>query len=84
MSCSQFYVRKDVMLEKLLPMYEVFIHDDTWHIRRACCTVLPAIIAALPAEMKASKAEEIFDTFSDDLSKSVRNSIMEVLGEVIA
>lgn len=33
--------------------------------------------------MKATKAEEIYSIFSVDVSRNVRNSIMEVLGEVI-
>ncbi|KAF9953254.1 Serine/threonine-protein phosphatase 4 regulatory subunit 1 [Mortierella alpina] len=99
MNYSQFYVRKeivmavgvlcrivsqDVVVNRLLPIYDLFVQDDTWHIRRACCTVLASFIGALPVEMKASKVEEIYDIFSVDVSRSVRNSIMEVLGEVIA
>jgi hypothetical protein len=33
--------------------------------------------------MRATKAEEIYSIFSVDVSRNVRNSIMEVLGEVI-
>jgi len=74
-----------VVVDQLLPIYDAFVQDDTWHIRRACCTILAPLIAALPTmEMKASKAEEVYGIFSADVSYSVRNSIMEVLGEVIA
>jgi len=67
-----------------LPIYDTFVQDDTWHIRRACCTILPSLIASLPKEMKASKVDQVYETFSTDVSYSVRNSFMEVLGEVIA
>jgi len=77
-------VSQEVVVNRLLPIYDLFVQDDTWHIRRACCTVLASFIGALPVEMKASKVEEIYDIFSVDVSRSVRNSIMEVLGEVIA
>ncbi|KAI8597809.1 armadillo-type protein [Dissophora ornata] len=99
MSNSQFYVRKEivialgklckvvdqkVVIDRLLPLYDVFVHDDTWHIRRACCTVLASFVSSLPVEMKTKKVEEIYNLYSVDASRSVRNSIMEVLGEVIA
>ncbi|ORZ29060.1 armadillo-type protein [Lobosporangium transversale] len=99
MSNSQFFVRKEivialgtlckvvdqrVVIDKLLPLYDTFVHDDTWHIRRACCTVLASFVSSLPVEMKTKKVEEIYDLYSVDVSRSVRNSIMEVLGEVIA
>ncbi|GJJ75307.1 serine/threonine-protein phosphatase 4 regulatory subunit 1 [Entomortierella parvispora] len=100
MNNSEFYVRKEIVMalgtlcsiveptvvvDQLLPIYDAFVQDDTWHIRRACCTILAPLIAALPTmEMKASKAEEVYGIFSTDVSYSVRNSIMEVLGEVIA
>ncbi|KAF9901573.1 hypothetical protein BX616_002221 [Lobosporangium transversale] len=77
-------VDQDVVVKRLLPLYDIFVQDDTWHIRRACCTILASFIGSLPLDMKASKVEEIYDIFSVDVSRSVRNSVMEVLGEVIA
>ena len=77
-------VDQDVVVNRLLPLYDIFVQDDTWHIRRACCTILASFIGSLPLEMKANKVEEIYGIFSVDVSRSVRNSIMEVLGEVIA
>ncbi|KAG0204221.1 Serine/threonine-protein phosphatase 4 regulatory subunit 1 [Mortierella sp. NVP41] len=95
---SQFYVRKeivlalgtlckvmdqDVVVNKLLPMFDTFVRDDTWHIRRACCTILPSFSQALPLELRTRKVEEIYDLYAVDVSRTVRNSVMEVLGEVI-
>jgi len=77
-------VDQDVAVNQLVPLYDAFVQDDTWHIRRACCTILASMITALPADMKAAKVEEIYDIFSVDVSRSVRSSVMEVLGEVIA
>lgn len=77
-------VDQSVAVERLVPLYDAFVQDDTWHIRRACCTILASLLTVMPVDVKASKAEEIYDIFSVDVSRSVRSSIMEVLGEVIA
>jgi len=77
-------VDQEIVIQRLLPLYDAFVRDDTWHIRRACCTVLASFVSPLPVEMKAQKVEEIYNLYSVDASRSVRHSIMEVLGEVIA
>ncbi|KAG0229614.1 hypothetical protein BGW42_001448 [Actinomortierella wolfii] len=77
-------VPQDVVVQRLLPMFDSFVRDDTWHIRRACCTVLASFVRAIPAEMRAEKVEEVYAILADDVSRTVQNSIMEVLGEVIA
>lgn len=75
---------QETVIQRLLPLYDAFVRDDTWHIRRACCTVLASFVSSLPVEMKTQKVEEIYNLYSADVSRSVRHSIMEVLGEVIA
>ena len=72
-----------VVVNQMLPLFEKFVHDDTWHIRVACCTVLVPFSAALPMELRTRKVEEIYDLYAQDVSRTVRNSVMEVLGEVI-
>ncbi|KAF9189579.1 Serine/threonine-protein phosphatase 4 regulatory subunit 1 [Haplosporangium sp. Z 11] len=80
--CSTFVLPK---LEKLAKQSQFYVRKDgTWHIRRACCTVLASFVSSLPLEMKINKVEQIYDLYSADVSRSVRSSIMEVLGEVIA
>lgn len=77
-------VPQDVVVSQLLPLFEMFVHDSTWHIRRACCQVLPPFVLSLPVEMRANQIESIYAMYSVDVSRSVRNAMMEVLGELIA
>ena len=68
-------VDQAVAVERLVPLYDAFVQDDTWHIRRACCTILASLLTVLPVDVKASKAEEIYDIFSVDVSRFLLTKI---------
>lgn len=76
-------VEQDVVVNKMLPLFDLFVRDDSWEIRRACCTVLATFSSTLPLDLRIRKVEEIYDIYAGDVSRNVRNSAMEVLGEVI-
>ncbi|KAF9931509.1 hypothetical protein FBU30_010018 [Linnemannia zychae] len=95
---SQHYVRKeivlalgtlckivsqDVVVNQMLPLFDLFLHDCNWEIRRTCCTILATFSSTLPLELRIKKVEEIYDLYADDVSRNARNAAMEVLGEVI-
>lgn len=76
-------VDQDVVVNKMIPLFDLFVRDDSWEIRRACCTVLATFSSTLPLGLRIRKVEEIYDIYAGDVSRNVRNSAMEVLGEVI-
>lgn len=77
-------VSQEFLIEKLLPLFEGCAQNESWHVRRACCNVLASFASAMPADLRATKVVEMFETFSGDVSRSVRISTTEILGAVIA
>ncbi|KAG9062504.1 hypothetical protein KI688_005419 [Linnemannia hyalina] len=65
----------------IIPTLERFMGNSQFYVRKVS-EHFAGLFEML--DVKASKAEEIYDIFSVDVSRSVRSSIMEVLGEVIA
>ncbi|KAG0192959.1 hypothetical protein DFQ28_006991 [Apophysomyces sp. BC1034] len=98
-SDPMFYVRKEaaaavgsiavvvktvVTEERLLALYQAFMNDSIWHVRRACALTLPQICGALPSEHKNQIAVEGVEHFKNDVSRNVRNALAEIMGELIA
>ncbi|CAJ0915788.1 19759_t:CDS:10 [Entrophospora sp. SA101] len=94
-----FYVRKeaalalgtlsgvlplDIIISKLLPIYDHFSNDAIWHVRRSCCLILPTICSRLPDEMKSERATSGIELFAGDVSRSVRSAAGDIIGELIA
>ncbi|CAO3598886.1 unnamed protein product [Absidia cylindrospora] len=98
-SDSMFYVRKeaagaigslasvvnaDVAVNRLLPLYLQFSHDSIWHVRRSSVLALPLLCGVLPEETKIRIATDGVEIFKNDVSRNVRNTLAEVIGELIA
>ncbi|KAI9028301.1 armadillo-type protein [Phycomyces nitens] len=96
---QMFYVRKEaaaaigslatvvdpqVTIEKLLPLYLNFSRDAIWHVRRSCVLALPLLCAVLPEEERTNTAVEGVEIFRNDVSRNVRNTLAEIIGELIA
>ncbi|KAI8997081.1 armadillo-type protein [Pilobolus umbonatus] len=96
---QMFYVRKEaagavgslagivppnITLTKLIPIYSTLSKDTIWHVRRACLVILPALCEVLPLEMKKRMAVEGVEMFQNDVSKSVRNTLADIMGELIS
>ncbi|KAF7723996.1 Serine/threonine-protein phosphatase 4 regulatory subunit 1 [Apophysomyces ossiformis] len=96
---SMFYVRKEaaaavgsiamvvnssVAEEKLLPLYHAFMNDTVWHVRKACALSLPQICSALVPEQKSRIAVEGIERFNNDVSRNVRDTLDDIIGELIA
>ncbi|KAF7725695.1 hypothetical protein EC973_009412 [Apophysomyces ossiformis] len=96
---QMFYVRKEaaaaigslatavepqVAMDKLLPLYLNFSRDTIWHVRRSCVLALPLLCAVLPEDIKTRIAVEGVDIFKNDVSRNVRNTLAEIIGELIA
>ena len=64
-------------------MYESFIGDSTWQVRQSALFALPPILVRLSSEERRHFALANFQVFTQDKSRSVRCSALEVLGEVI-
>ncbi|KAI9476331.1 MAG: armadillo-type protein [Benjaminiella poitrasii] len=94
-----FYVRKeaatalgslvtavtlDITLEKLLPLYLKLSVDTIWHVRRSCIFALPLICNVLPADRKRELTIESVERFKNDVSRNVRNSLADIMGELIS
>ncbi|KAI7872459.1 armadillo-type protein [Spinellus fusiger] len=98
-SDQMFYVRKEaaaaigslasvvdvqVAVDQLLPLYMTFSNDTIWHVRRSCVFTLPLLCSVLPSDIRSRVAIEAVDSFRNDSSRNVRNTIAEIIGELIA
>lgn len=96
---QMFYVRKEaaaavgslaivvdtaVARDRLLPLYLEFSRDTIWHVRRSCVLTLPLVCGVLDEESRARIAVEGVKLFKNDVSRNVRNTLSEVIGELIA
>ncbi|KAI9255493.1 armadillo-type protein [Sporodiniella umbellata] len=96
---SMFYVRKeaaaaigslalvldaDVVEERLLPLYQLFSEDQIWHVRRSCILALPPLCSVLSEAKKTQLTITSVETFRIDVSRSVRNTLADIVGELIA
>ncbi|KAL0097887.1 armadillo-type protein, partial [Phycomyces blakesleeanus] len=96
---QMFYVRKEaaaaigslatvvdsqVAMDKLLPLYLNFSRDTIWHVRRSCVLALPLLCAVLPEDERTKVAVEGVEAFRNDVSRNVRNTLAEIIGELIA
>ncbi|KAI9315825.1 armadillo-type protein [Dichotomocladium elegans] len=98
-SDAMFYVRKEaaaaigslatvvdpqVAIDRLLPLYMSFSRDTIWHVRRSCVLTLPLLCGVLPEETRTRIAVDGIKLFKNDVSRNVRNTLAEVIGELIA
>ncbi|RCH88951.1 Serine/threonine-protein phosphatase 4 regulatory subunit 1, partial [Rhizopus stolonifer] len=96
---SMFYVRKeaaiaignlalvldtDVVEERLLPLYQQFSEDQIWHVRKSCVLALPSLCSVLSEVKKNQLTITSVETFRNDVSRSVRNTLADIVGELIA
>ncbi|ORX50959.1 ARM repeat-containing protein [Hesseltinella vesiculosa] len=95
---AMFFVRKEaavaigslanvvdpqVALDRLLPLYSAYTRDSIWHVRCSCLLTLPLLCGVLDDETKAQLAVEAVEMFKNDVSRNVRNTLAEVIGELI-
>ncbi|KAI9275586.1 armadillo-type protein [Phascolomyces articulosus] len=96
---GMFYVRKEaaaaigslatvvdpqVAMERLMPLYLNYSRDTIWHVRRSCVLTLPLLCGVLPEDVKDRIAVEGVKLFKNDVSRNVRNTLAEIIGELIA
>ncbi|KAI7849453.1 armadillo-type protein [Circinella umbellata] len=96
---GMFYVRKEaaaaigslatvvdpqVAMERLMPLYLNYSRDTIWHVRRSCVLTLPLLCGVLPEDVKSRIAVEGVKLFKNDVSRNVRNTLAEIIGELIA
>ncbi|KAI8148941.1 armadillo-type protein [Fennellomyces sp. T-0311] len=96
---QMFYVRKEaaaavgslatvidpqVAMDRLLPLYLNFARDTIWHVRRSCVLTLPLLCSILPEDVQTRIAVEGVKLFRNDVSRNVRNTMAEIIGELIA
>ncbi|KAI8381397.1 armadillo-type protein [Radiomyces spectabilis] len=74
----------DVVLDRLLPVYQSLSHDTIWHVRQACVQHLPGICDVLSDDRKEYLAAEAVHVFEHDVSRNVRNTLAEIIGQLIA
>ncbi|RCH88886.1 Serine/threonine-protein phosphatase 4 regulatory subunit 1 [Rhizopus stolonifer] len=96
---SMLYVRKEaaaaignvalvappsVVVKRLLPLYLTLSVDTIWHVRKSCVFTLPLLCEALPYEIKKKVAVDSVELFKNDASRNVRNSLSDIMGELIS
>ncbi|KAL1925085.1 uncharacterized protein VTP21DRAFT_4739 [Calcarisporiella thermophila] len=77
-------VPQDIVVSKLIPLYTQFAHDSIWHVRRSAVTSLPHLLSHLPSNLKSEMAVQAIELFRDDVSRSVRNALGTIIGELFA
>ncbi|KAI8389312.1 armadillo-type protein [Blakeslea trispora] len=95
---SMFYVRKEVAIslgslatviplsmtiERLIPLYSDLSADKIWHVRKACVITLPLLCETMPDNLKEKMAVDSVHLFKKDDSKSVYNTLADIVGELI-
>ncbi|KAG1175286.1 hypothetical protein G6F70_000884 [Rhizopus microsporus] len=98
-SDTMFYVRKEaaaaignlalvldteLVEQRLLPLYRQFCEDQIWHVRKSCVLALPSVCSALSDQAKIDLTVTSVETFRNDVSRSVRNTLADIVGELIA
>ncbi|CAO3655028.1 unnamed protein product [Mucor hiemalis] len=98
-SDTLFYVRKEaatavgsmaqvvdvqVAEQRLLPLFRQFSEDQIWHVRRSCVLTLPQLCGVLSDEAKTEVTVTSVETFRNDVSRNVRNSMADIVGELVA
>ncbi|KAG1048929.1 hypothetical protein G6F43_008718 [Rhizopus delemar] len=96
---TMFYVRKEAAIaignlalvldteiveQRLLPLYQQFSEDQIWHVRKSCVLALPSLCSALSEKGKTQLTITSVETFRNDVSRSVRNALADIVGELIA
>ena len=67
-----------------MPLYLNYSRDTIWHVRRSCVLTLPLLCGVLPEDVKSRIAVEGVKLFKNDVSRNVRNTLAEIIGELIA
>lgn len=70
--------------ERLLPLFEKFAEDQIWHVRRSCVLTLPALCSVLPEDAKHDLTVSSIELFHNDVSRNVRNTLADIVGELVA
>ncbi|PWN28268.1 ARM repeat-containing protein [Jaminaea rosea] len=95
---AAFYVRKEVAMalgalskhldaeqvqERVLPAFEQLCADKIWHVRQAATTSLPAIFGRVKGQVKRETVVKLMRAFAGDVSRNVRTTALEIIGEAI-
>ncbi|KAG8865986.1 hypothetical protein FRC20_009208 [Serendipita sp. 405] len=67
----------------LLPLYEMLVQDEQWHVRHSVLFALPGILARIDATQRRLLTVPSLVQLSRDPADPVRSGLLEVLGEVI-
>ncbi|RCI04856.1 Serine/threonine-protein phosphatase 4 regulatory subunit 1 [Rhizopus stolonifer] len=77
-------VNTQVAEERLLPLFHQFAKDQIWHVRRSCVLTLPQICGVLSEETKAELTVSSIEIFGNDVSRSVRSAMADIIGELVS
>ncbi|KAI8071336.1 armadillo-type protein [Gongronella butleri] len=77
-------VEPQVAVDRLLPLYRAYTRDSIWHVRRSCLLTLPLLCGVMDYDTKVQMAVEAVEMFKNDVSRNVRNTLAEIIGELIA
>ncbi|KAG8754237.1 hypothetical protein FRC14_005259 [Serendipita sp. 396] len=83
---SKFFGLSDVLeINKnyQLPLYEMLVQDEQWHVRHSVLFALPGILARIDATQRRLLTVPSLVQLSRDPADPVRSGLLEVLGEVI-
>lgn len=75
-------IGKDLSLQKLLPIYITLSKDDIWAVRKACAESICQLSEGIHPE--SSALVEVFERFTEDVSRWVRVAAYQQLGPFIA
>jgi len=69
---------------KLFSIYQVLCKDEIWGVRKSCAETLPLMSKQVNNETRIEYLVQIFETFSEDISRWVKTEAFKQLGPFIA
>ena len=66
-----------------VPLFERWMDDEAWQVRQTTVYALPNILERLPEKDRADLTIKVLRMHNQDEHKTVRTSMMEIMGEII-
>lgn len=77
------HLEQSVISQHILPVFRDFCEDEIWHVRQAACSSLPAVFKKVVGSEPKETIVSLMRSFSTDVSRNVRTTALEIIGEVI-
>jgi serine/threonine-protein phosphatase 4 regulatory subunit 1 len=76
-------VGPEVALDRVFPIFHTLCKDEIWGVRKACADSLVVVAKGLESSKRHSAVFELFMVFCEDVSRWVRVSACQQLGQLL-